>query len=107
MNGSSFGNGLKKCLIFTIKLENIVVLENLPDHNVVGIRQCVAEAGMHLLNVAPHSRDLNPIEQVFGKLKATLRRMTPRCFGAMCDAIKITLEMFKEIGYLNYIRHSG
>ena len=70
---------------------------------------------MFLLYLPPYSPDFNallskvegPIEQVFAKLKALLRRMAPRSFDAICDAIKIILEKFKPNECSNYIRHSG
>ena len=70
-------------------------------------RQCLEDAGMHLLYLPPYSPDFNPIEQVFAKLKALLRRMAPRSFDAICDAIKAILEKFRPNECSNYIRHSG
>ena len=107
MNGLIFRQWLEECLIPEMKPGSIVVIDNLPAHKVAGIRQCLEDAGMHLLYLPPYSPDFNPIEQVFAKLKALLRRMAPRSFDAICDAIKTILEMFKPNECANYIRHSG
>ena len=62
---------------------------------------------MGLLYLPPYSPDFNPIEQVFAKLKTLLRRMAPRSFDAICNAIGAILETFSPAEYANYIRHSG
>ena len=107
MTGMIFQQWLEECLIPEMKQGSIVVIDNLPAHKVAGIRQCLEAAGMHLLYLPPYSPDFNPIEQVFAKLKALLRRMAPRSFDAICDAIKIILEKFTPNECSNYIRHSG
>ena len=75
--------------------ENIAIIDNLPGHKVLEIRQCVENAGMHLLYLPRYKPDFNPIEHLFTKLNALLRRMAPRSFDAICDALIIILEKFK------------
>jgi transposase len=53
---------------------DVVVLDNLAAHKVAGVRQAIAAAGASILYLPPHSPDLNPIEQLFAKLRALLRR---------------------------------
>ncbi len=107
MTGMIFQQWLEECLIPEIQSGSIVIIDNLPAHKVAGIRQCLEDARMHLMYLPPYSPDFNPIEQVFAKLKALLRRMAPRSFDAICDAIKIILEKFKPNECSNYLRHSG
>lgn len=71
-----------------------MVCDNLPAHKVLGIRQCLEDAGMGLLYLPPYSPDFNPIEQVFAKLKALLRREAPRSFDAIVAALKHILKRF-------------
>jgi transposase len=107
MTGMIFRQWLEECLIPEMTPGSIVIADNLPAHKVAGIRQCLEDAGMGLLYLPPYSPDFNPIEQVFSKLKALLRRMAPRSFDAICDAIKIILEKFQPNECSNYLRHSG
>ena len=51
---------------------NIVVLDNLAVHKVAGVAWAIASVGAPVLYLPPYSPDLNPIEQVFAKLKALL-----------------------------------
>jgi transposase len=50
------------------------MMDNLPVHKVPAIRSTIEAAGAKLLYLPPHSPDLNPIEMVFAKMKAELRR---------------------------------
>ena len=107
MTGRIFQQWLTDHLIPEMTPGNIVVCDNLPAHKVAGIRECLEDAGMGLLYLPPYSPDMNPIEQVFAKLKALLRRAAPRSFDAICDALKLILDRFKPAECSNYIRHSG
>lgn len=107
MTGIIFRQWLVEHLIPEMQPGSIVVCDNLPAHKVAGIRQCLEEAGMGLLYLPPYSPDFNPIEQVFAKLKALLRRAAPRSFHAICEALKTILDRFRPAECANYLRHSG
>jgi hypothetical protein len=49
-------------------------MDNLSAHKVPGIREAIEAAGATLLYLLPYSPDFNPIEQLFAKLKALLRK---------------------------------
>lgn len=74
MTGDIFRQWLVECLIPEMEPGSIVIADNLPAHKVAGIRQCLEDAGMGLLYLPSYSPDFNPIEQIFAKLKALLRR---------------------------------
>lgn len=107
MTGTIFRQWLEERLIPEMRPASIVVADNLPAHKVAGVRQCLEAAGMGLLYLPPYSPDLNPIEQAFAKVKALLRRIAPRSFNAICDALKSILERFSPAECANYLRHSG
>jgi transposase len=56
---------------------DVVVLANLAAHKVTGVRQTITAAGASGLDLPPYSPDLNPIEQLFAKRKALLRKPQP------------------------------
>lgn len=107
MTGDIFRQWLTRHLIPEMKPGSIVVMDNLPAHKVAQVRQCLEDAGMGLLYLPAYSPDFNPIEQVFAKVKALLRRAAPRSFDAICDALKTILTRFSPSECSNYIRHSG
>src|SRR3954469_188604 len=55
-----------------------VVLDNLAAHKVAGVREAIRAVGASFLYLPPYSPDLNPIEQLFSKLKALLRKAAAR-----------------------------
>ena len=71
------------------------------------MRQAIKAAGARLLFLPKYSPDLNPIEQVFAKLKARLRKAAPRTLDAVSDAIAITLAQISPNECANYLKNAG
>jgi transposase len=69
INGEAFRAYVEKILVPTLAQGDIVVLDNLGSHKGKPARTAIRAAGAHLLFLPPYSPDLNPIEQVFAKLK--------------------------------------
>ena len=57
---------------------DIVIMDNLSSHKSPAVRAALARVGATLRFLPPYSPDLNPIEQVFAKLKALLRHAAER-----------------------------
>ena len=107
MNGKIFQVYLSECLIPTLSTGDIVVMDNLPAHKLVAVRKMITAAGATLLYLPPYSPDLNPIEQVFAKLKALLRRAARRSIDGLRNQIGVLLDQFSEQECRNYFRNSG
>jgi transposase len=86
---------------------DVVVLDNLPAHKVAGVREAIAAVGASILYVPPYSPDLNPIEQMFAKLKALLRKAAARTRDALWETIGRLLQAFSPAECQNYIQNSG
>jgi transposase len=54
-----------------------------------------------------YSPDLNPIEQVFAKLKDFLRKAAARTYGPVSNATTTILEQFPAAECAAYLRNSG
>src|SRR5918995_1297053 len=78
MNGDAFLAYIEHILVPTLKPDDIVVMDNLSSHKLPAIRKAIEAAGARLLYLPPYSPDFNPIEQLFAKLKAALRKATAR-----------------------------
>ena len=107
INGERFRAWIEKALVPTLQPGDIVVLDNLGSHKGQAIRQAIRLAGAHLLFLPAYSPDLNPIEQLFSKLKHWLRRHQTRTYDALCDAIASILQTITPNECANYIRNSG
>ena len=86
---------------------DIVILDNLGSHKGKPARAAVRTCGAHLLFLPPYSPDLNPIEQVFAKLKTMLRKAEPRTVDATSDTLKLVLQSFSPTECAAYIRNAG
>ena len=71
------------------------------------MREAIEARGASLLFLPPYSPDLNPIEQVFAKLKALLRRAEPRSRESLWNSIGQNLNRFGADECRNYLRHCG
>ena len=71
------------------------------------IARAVRRAGVHLLFLPQYSPDLNPIEQVFAKLKGMLRKANARSIAAVWHRIGELLRRFTPAECSNYFRHAG
>jgi transposase len=107
MNGAIFKAYAVKFLVRELTPGDIVVMGNLSSHKSNAIRQTIEDAGAELLFLPPYSPDLNPIEQVFAKLKHLLRKAAKRTVEALWDEIGNLLEHFTPAECANYIQNSG
>ena len=74
MNGVAFRAYVEQMLAPTLRPGDIVIMDNLSAHKVAGVRQAIEARGAELVYLPPYSPDLNPIEQLFARLKALLRK---------------------------------
>ena len=94
INGEVFLAYVEQMLVPTLVPGDIVVMDNLGSHKVTGVRQAIEAVGATLIYLPPYSPDLNPIEQLFAKLKALLRKAAARTFEALIAAIAAALNAF-------------
>ena len=87
IDGASFRTHVEKVLLLVLRPGDIVVLENLGSHRSKAVRQLIRSVGAKLFFLPKYSLDLNPIEQVFAKLRHLLRKTAARTIDAVCAAI--------------------
>jgi len=107
MTGDIFLAYVEQVLVPSLKQGDVVILDNLPAHKVDGVRDLIEAVGAKLVYLPPYSPDLNPIEQVFSKLKALLRKAALRSLPALWDKIGELLTAFSASECHNYFRNAG
>jgi transposase len=107
IDGASFRTYVEKVLVPTLRPGDIVVMDNLGSHKGKAVRQLIRSAGAKLFFLPKYSPDLNPIEQVFAKLKHLLRKAAARTVETVCAAIGELLGTFTARECANYFRNSG
>ena len=107
INGALFLAWVQQFLVPVLRPGDIVVLDNLGSHKSPAVRRAIRAAGAHLLFLPPYSPDLNPIEQVFAKLKALLRKADERSVAAVWHRIGKLLDQVTPNECAIYFRNSG
>jgi transposase len=107
INGESFRAYVEQLLVPTLRPGDIVVMDNLGSHKGHAIRTAIRAAGARLIFLPPYSPDLNPIEQVFAKLKILLRKAEERTIEGVWRRIGNLLQHFTPQECANYLRNAG
>jgi transposase len=107
MTGGTFRAYVEQFLAPALSPGDVVVMDNLAAHRVAGVREAIAAAGASILYLPPYSPDLNPIEQMFAKLKALLRAAAARTRETLWTTIGRLLDAFGPAECRNYLTNSG
>jgi transposase len=108
LNGDLFKAYITQCLVPTLRQGDIVVMDNLTSHKVAGVVDPIVAAGASVVYLPPYSPDFNPIEMMWSKIKAYLRKVKARTKVLLEDAIAQALDSvtvsdilawFVECGY--------
>lgn len=107
INGPSFQAYVTQCLAPTLRPGDVVVMDNLGSHKSQKVRAAIEAKGATLRFLPPYSPDLNPIEMMFAKLKALLRRAQERSLPALWDRIGTSLDLIHSTECANYFSAAG
>ena len=107
MTGEVFRAYIEQLLAPTLGAGDVVVMDNLPAHKVKGVREAIRAVEAGLLYLPPYSPDLNPIEQLFAKLKTLLRKAAARSREALWTTIGNLLDSFSPEECRNYLANCG
>jgi len=106
MDTDAFVVYIERVLIPALQPESIVVMDNLSAHKSPKIARLLREAGAEVRYLPPYSPDFNPIEQMWSKVKAVLRRIKPRTEEAMEEAVAAALREVTPADAMGYFFHS-
>jgi len=107
MTGAAFLAYVEQVLVPILRPGDIVVLDNLPAHKPVAIREAIEAAGATMLFLPPYSPDFNPIEMAFSKIKALLRKAAARTVQALWDAIRQAIDTVTPQDARSFFRACG
>jgi len=107
INGERFLAYVEQFLAPTLKPGDVVILDNLGSHKAKAVRQAIRAVGARLLFLPKYSPDLNPIEQVFAKLKGLLRKVGAPTYDAVSNATAKILKRFPPSQCAAYLKNAG
>ena len=107
LDGEAFLLYVREFLCPTLTPGDLGLADNLPSHKVAGVKEAIEAKGASLRYLPPYSPDLNPIERVFSKFKALLRKAARRTVDALWTHIGNLLEAVTPDECANYFTASG
>lgn len=107
INGEVFLAYVRTFLCPALRSGDIVIADNLGSHKVAGVKEAIEATGATIRYLPPYSPDLNPIEKLFAKLKALLRKAAKRTVAALWEQIGILLDAFSPPECRNYFASAG
>jgi len=107
VNRDVFEAFVEHVLVPELQPADVVVMDNLSSHKGGRIRDLIEDTGAELRYLPPYSPDLNPIEQVFSKVKQLLRSLAHRTKEALWGAMQTVLDAVTPSDAVNCFRHAG
>lgn len=107
MDKEAFLVYVREFLCPTLNPGDIVIADNLGSHKNDEVCKAIETKGATILYLPPYSPDLNPIENLFSKLKALLKKAACRTIEALWNEIGKLLDAFSPQECANYFKAAG
>jgi transposase len=107
VNAAIFESYVEQILVPALREGDVVVFDNLASHLGPAVFEAIERAGARVLPLPPYSPDFTPIEEMFSKFKAFLRRVGARAKEHLYDAIGDGLREVSPEDILGWFRHAG
>ena len=107
INRQAFEVYVERVLVPELRAGDVVVMDNLSSHKGPRVQEMIQAKGARLLFLPPYSPDFNPIEKVFSKLKALLRKAAERTVEGLWTTIGKLLDAFTPAECVNYFAAAG
>ena len=107
VNGAVFEAYVEQALAPSLRVGQVVVMDNLCAHKGGRVRELIEGRGCELLYLPPYSPDMNPIEEAFAKVKGLLRKAEARTRQGLIEAMGRALEAVSASDAWGFFGHCG
>jgi transposase len=107
INAHCFAGFCDWLLIPALYPGDLVVMDNLSSHRSAAATQAIEAVGARVVYLPPYSPDLNPIENIFSKVKQLFRHIRPRNFRQIVKATKHVLHQITLDDLESVFLHCG
>jgi transposase len=107
VNGETFAGYVEQCLVPALEPGDILIIDNLPAHKSERVTAAVDGAGCMLVYLPSYSPDLNPIENMWSKVKESIRAAAARTLDGVVDAVCVALHSVTLSDCEAYFSHCG
>ena len=106
-----FKQYLKDILLPQLNSNSVLVMDNMKSHHAKAVKDLLDSFGVRYIYLPPYSSDLNPIEKLWSKVKAFLRKFKARTLDTLPNAIQHAFQTvlpsdcsgwFRSCGYSLY-----
>src|SRR5271166_5802934 len=104
---AAFQTYVEQVLVPELHEGDVVVFDNLKPHLAAGVAKSIEGAGAQVLPLPPYSPDYTPIEEMFSKVKQSVRRAEARTRTRLYDAVGEALRRVTPQDILGWFRHAG
>jgi len=107
MDKAMFSEYITQILCPTLRPNDIVIMDNLSAHKNPKIAEYIKERGADLVYLPPYSPDLNPIENMWSKVKQLLRGMEAQTYESLEKGIAKALDLVCEGDARSWFKNCG
>lgn len=107
IDGELFLAWVKQGLVPVLQRDDVVILDNLSTHKVAGVVEAIEGAGARLEYLPPYSPDFNPIENLWSKVKQTLKSRNPRTARQLFKAAGAAFNAITSEDCRGFFFHAG
>lgn len=107
LDAEYFDNYVEQFLTPELKRGDIVIMDNAKPHKSQRVTDAIKRVGCTLVYLPPYSPDFNPIENMWSKVKACLRKTCARTFDGLVDAVRDALLAVTPEDCDGFFEHCG
>jgi len=107
MDGESFLAYVEQTLLPALRPNDVVVMDNLSTHKTSAVEAAFARHGIRVLYLPPYSPDLNPIENMWSKVKALMRKHATRTLHGLMYAMAEAIDEVTTADCQGYFKNAG
>jgi transposase len=105
--GEVFTKFFEQSLRPMLNPNHVVVMDNVSFHKVQRVNQIIQQAGARLIYLPPYHPELNPIEEMWSKIKNRLRHLSARTLPTFPLAIKNAFQAVTQSDLMGWFKHAG
>ena len=102
-----FKQYLKENLLPHLNCDSVLVMDNMKSHHAKAVKDLLDSSGVRYIYLPPYSPDLKPIEKLWSKVKALLRKFKARSSDALPNAIQHAFQNVSPSDCSGWFRSCG
>jgi transposase len=106
-DAAAFETWVIEVLVPELEPDDVVIWDNLSPHLSDLAKRAVESAGATVKRLPPHSPDLNPIEEMWSKIKEALRSLAERTVPRLYQAIGTAFRKVTHLDILGWFQDRG